>query len=158
MGNENFIDYVKIFFRSGDGGSGSSHLQRTKQDPKARIQLHPDENFQQIDGFGVAITGSTCYNLLKMTKENRAALLNETFHPVKGMGYSEIRIAIGCSDFSLDEYTCCDKPGIENFAIHELDKRDLFPVLREILAINPAIKILASPWTPPRWMDDSCVG
>lgn len=125
---------------------------KTKQDPKARIQLHPDENFQQIDGFGVAITGSTCYNLLKMTKENRAALLNETFHPVKGMGYSEIRIAIGCSDFSLDEYTCCDKPGIENFAIHELDKRDLFPVLREILAINPAIKILASPWTPPRWM------
>ena len=32
---------------------------KTKQDSKARIQLHPDESFQQIDGFGVAITGST---------------------------------------------------------------------------------------------------
>ncbi len=35
MGNENFIDYVKIFCRSGNGGSGSAHLQRTAQDPKA---------------------------------------------------------------------------------------------------------------------------
>jgi GTP-binding protein len=29
MGNENFIDYVKIFFRSGKGGSGSAHLAHT---------------------------------------------------------------------------------------------------------------------------------
>jgi GTP-binding protein len=35
MANENFIDYVKIFFRSGKGGAGSAHLQRTAQDPKA---------------------------------------------------------------------------------------------------------------------------
>jgi glucosylceramidase len=28
----------------------------------------------------------------------------------------------------------------------------LIPVLKEILAINPAIKILGSPWTPPVWM------
>jgi len=35
MPNENFIDYVKILFRSGKGGAGSAHLQRTAQDPKA---------------------------------------------------------------------------------------------------------------------------
>ena len=35
MSNENFIDYVKILFRSGKGGAGSAHLQRTAQDPKA---------------------------------------------------------------------------------------------------------------------------
>ena len=35
MPNENFIDDVKIFFRSGRGGAGSAHLQRTAQDPKA---------------------------------------------------------------------------------------------------------------------------
>ncbi|MCE5332108.1 MAG: glucosylceramidase [Bacteroidales bacterium] len=119
---------------------------------EATIILNPKEVFQQIDGFGAAITGSTCYNLLKMTTENREKLLKETFDSKTGMGYSYIRISIGCSDFSLDEYTCCDKPGIENFEIHELDKRDLFPILREILAINPNIKILASPWTCPRWM------
>jgi len=35
MPNENFIDYVNILFRSGKGGAGSAHLQRTAQDPKA---------------------------------------------------------------------------------------------------------------------------
>ncbi|MDR1878008.1 MAG: GTPase ObgE [Bacteroidales bacterium] len=34
MSNENFIDYVKIFFRSGKGGSGSAHLARNAQTPK----------------------------------------------------------------------------------------------------------------------------
>lgn len=116
------------------------------------ITLDPSVKYQEMDGFGAAITGSTCYNLLKMTPENRAKLLKETFDPVDGVGYSYIRISIACSDFSLEDYTYCDKPGIENFEMHELDKRDLFPILKEILAINPNIKIMASPWTPPKWM------
>jgi glucosylceramidase len=116
------------------------------------IQLMPEVKYQEMDGFGAAITGSTAYNLLKMNPENRAKLLNATFDPVNGMGYSYIRVSIGCSDFSMEDYTYCDKAGIENFAIHELDKRDLYPILKEILAINPKIKILGSPWTPPKWM------
>jgi glucosylceramidase len=116
------------------------------------ITLNPEIKYQQMDGFGAAITGSSCFNLLKMTPENRKKLLIETFDPIKGMGYSYIRVSIGCSDFSMEDYTYCDKPGIENFAIHELDKRDLFPILKEILAINPKVKILGSPWTPPKWM------
>ncbi len=116
------------------------------------IFVDDTKKFQTMDGFGAAITGSTCYNLLKMTAQDRAALLKETFDPVQGMGYSYIRIAMGCSDFSMEEYTHCDSVGIENFAIHELDKRDLFPILKEILAINPKVKIMSSPWTPPIWM------
>ncbi len=116
------------------------------------IFLDPSDRFQEIDGFGAAITGSSCYNLLHMSAEDRATILKETFDTVSGDGYSYIRISLGCSDFSLDEFTHCDIPGIENFEIHELDKRDLFPVLKEILAINPEVKILASPWTCPRWM------
>jgi GTP-binding protein len=34
MANENFIDYVKICFRSGSGGSGSVHFYRAKYIPK----------------------------------------------------------------------------------------------------------------------------
>jgi glucosylceramidase len=116
------------------------------------ITLNPSVRFQQIDGFGVAITGSSCYNLLRMSASNRTKLLTEVFDTLKGDGYSYIRISVGCSDFSMDDYTCCDTPGIENFKIHDLDKRDLIPVLKEILAINPKVKILASPWTCPRWM------
>lgn len=116
------------------------------------ITLNSEVKFQEMDGFGAAMTGSSCYNLLKMTPENRSALLKETFDPIEGYGYSYIRISIGASDFSLDEYTYCDEPGIENFKIHEYDVRDLFPILKEILAINPNVKIMGSPWSPPKWM------
>ncbi|MBO4282529.1 MAG: GTPase ObgE [Bacteroidales bacterium] len=34
MENENFIDYVKIWFHSGRGGDGSAHLARSAQTPK----------------------------------------------------------------------------------------------------------------------------
>lgn len=116
------------------------------------ITLHPEEKYQEMEGFGAAITGSSCYNLLKMAPEDRTALLKETFGTKEGYGYSYIRISLGASDFSLDEYTYCDKPGLENFAIHEDDKRDLFPILKEIKAINPDVKIMASPWSCPKWM------
>lgn len=116
------------------------------------IRLNPDEKFQTIDGFGAAITGSTAYNLLKMSESDRAKFLKETFSPTEGYGMSYIRICIGCSDFSLSEYTCCDKKGIENFALTDEETKYVIPVLKEILAINPSIKILGSPWTAPKWM------
>lgn len=116
------------------------------------VTLDPTVRYQEMDGFGAAITGSSCYNLLLMQPADRTKFLTETFSEEKGYGFSYIRIAIGCSDFSLSEYTCCDKKGIENFALQSEETKYIIPVLKEILAINPNIKILGSPWTPPKWM------
>ncbi|MDR0581939.1 MAG: glucosylceramidase [Prevotellaceae bacterium] len=116
------------------------------------IRLQPDTRYQTMDGFGAAITGSSCYNLLQMPPARRTQFLTETFSPTDGMGYSYVRIAIGCSDFSLSEYTCCDTRGIENFALTSEETQYVIPILKEILAINPALKIMGSPWTCPRWM------
>ena len=116
------------------------------------ITIDSSQRFQEMDGFGAAITGSSCYNLLLMKPEDRTAFLKETFSPDNGFGFSYIRISIGCSDFSLSEYTCCDEPGIENFALQSEELDFVIPVLKEILAINPSIKIMGSPWTAPRWM------
>lgn len=116
------------------------------------IELDPTTRYQTMDGFGAAVTGSTCYNLLKMTQEDRTKFLKETFSNEEGMGYSYIRISIGCSDFSLSEYTCCDTQGLDNFALQSEEKDYIIPVLKEILAINPDIKIMGSPWTCPLWM------
>lgn len=116
------------------------------------ITLMPTERYQTMDGFGAAVTGSSCYNLLRMSAKDRHAFLVRTFSPTKGLGFSYIRISIGCSDFSLSEYTCCDTPGIQNFALTTEELDYVIPVLKEILAINPSIKILGSPWTCPRWM------
>lgn len=116
------------------------------------IKLEPAIRYQSIDGFGSAITGSTCYNLLKMKPEERSKFLKETFSTTEGMGQSYVRISIGCSDFSLSEYTCCDKPGLENFGLTSEETDYVIPILKEILTINPDLKIMGSPWTCPRWM------
>ena len=116
------------------------------------ITLDPTVRYQAMDGFGVAITGATCYNLLLMKPADRRAFLTETFSDKDGFGFSYIRIAIGCSDFSLSEYTCCDTKGIENFALQSEEKNYILPILKEILEINPSIKIMATPWTCPKWM------
>lgn len=116
------------------------------------VRLDEGKTYQTISGFGPAITGSTGWNLQKMPKESRTALLTEIFSPTEGAGVSLVRVSIGSSDFGLDEYTCCDTEGIENFAIHDLDKRDVFPILKEIYAINPDLKIIGTPWSAPRWM------
>lgn len=117
-----------------------------------RITLNPQTRYQEMDGFGAAITGSTCFNLMQMKPEDRTQFLTETFSDKDGFGFSYIRISIGCSDFSLSEYTCCDEKGIENFALQMEENDYIIPILKEILAINPSIKIMAAPWTPPRWM------
>lgn len=117
------------------------------------VTLDSTVTFQTVDGFGPALTGSTCYNLRAVMEPSaRTALLKELFDPKEGLGFSMVRVTIGSSDFGLDEYTWCDKKGMENFAAHEYDVRDLFPILKEVLAINPDVKIIATPWTAPRWM------
>lgn len=116
------------------------------------ITLQPDTRYQEMDGFGAAITGSTSFNLMQMTQENRTKFLTETFSHKDGYGFSYVRIAIGCSDFSFGEFTCCDEEGLENFALPTEDTKYNIPILKEILTINPDIKIIAAPWTAPRWM------
>ena len=121
-------------------------------EPELTIALQPNKTRQTLDGFGAAITGSSAVNLLHMPEDARRALLLETFSPTQGLGYSYVRVSIGCSDFSLSEFSLCDEPGIEHFALSPEDKEYVIPILREIKEINPDLKILASPWTCPKWM------
>lgn len=126
-------------------------LRHGSRDTLQRITIDTAARLQPVYGFGAAITGSTCYNLLRMTEAGRDSLLRECFDPQR-MAFSFIRISIGASDFSLDEYTCCDREGIEFFGLHEYDRRDLIPILQRILEINPSVKIVAAPWSCPKWM------
>ena len=140
--NDRAKDFVRSEIALGDKQAASPSV----------ITIDPSVRYQTMDGFGAAVTGSTCYNLMRMAPEDRTAFLKETFSDTEGMGYSYIRISIGCSDFSLSEYTCCDTKGVENFALQSEEKEYVIPILKEILAISPSIKILGSPWTCPRWM------
>ena len=61
------------------------------------------ETFQEVDGFGLAVTQASCYNLLLMPAEERTAFLTELFSREEGLGSSLIRVCIGGSDFSLQD-------------------------------------------------------
>ncbi len=116
------------------------------------IVLDSTTTYQSIDGFGAALTGSSAYLINKLSAPARAALLTDLFDPAKGIGLNQLRITIGSSDFSVGTYSYCDQPDINTFAIPERDRVDLLSVLKQIKAINPTIKILASPWSAPAWM------
>ena len=106
---------AEVYVTSGEGEEqfrfvqlDNAELRKVAPSEGNFIQLKPESHRQPVYGFGAAITGSTCYNLLKMSEEDREAILQECFSPDQ-MAMSFIRISIGASDFSLDEYTCCDK-------------------------------------------------
>lgn len=113
-------------------------------------------SYQSIDGFGYTLTGGSAYQINHMDPASRAALLTELFS-TSSMGISYLRVSIGASDLSASVFSYDDMPvgmtdpTLANFNL-SLDTVDLIPVLKQILAINPGIKILGSPWSPPVWM------
>jgi len=122
------------------------------------ISVKMDSTFQTIDGFGFALTGGSAMHIIRMDATARAALLKELFSTkADGIGVSYLRVSIGASDlndhvFSYDDLPAGQiDPELKKFDLGP-DKADVIPVLKEILAINPKIKILGSPWSAPVWM------
>lgn len=122
------------------------------------ITLNPEERLQEIEGFGAALTGSSAYLInKKMSAAQRSALLAELFDAEDGIGLSYLRMTIGASDFSLDDFTYDDMPmgetdyGLVHFSIDK-DRTDVIPVFKQILAVAPDLKVMGSPWSAPAWM------
>ena len=124
------------------------------------ITINASEQFQEIEGFGAALTGSSAYliNSLSSTKKNE--LLTELFDPEEGIGLSYLRMSIGASDFSLKDYTYDDVPAgqedpdLSEFSIAQ-DEQHIIPVFKDILQVAPEIGIMGSPWSAPAWMKTS---
>lgn len=104
-------------------------------------------------GFGVAITGASCYNLSKMPDAERTAFLRDIYSE-NGLNLSVARLSIGSSDYSAELYSYDDVENdveLKHFSI-ERDKEYIIPIIKEILVIKPDLYIFASPWSPPGWM------
>jgi glucosylceramidase len=125
------------------------------------IDVNDGETFQTIDGFGCCLTGGSAACLSHMTPASRAALLRELFAADgANIGISYLRVSIGSSDLDDHTFSYDDLPGgqtdasLAKFSLTP-DFAALIPMLKEILAINPGIKILGSPWSAPPWMKDN---
>ncbi|WGH76933.1 Ig-like domain-containing protein [Tenacibaculum tangerinum] len=118
------------------------------------IDLNPNNTYQSLDGFGFMLTQGSAEVLMSLNSTVRTNLLKELYDPSNN-AVSIVRISIGASDLSNSVYTYNDTPGdvnMTNFSLAGPDQTYLIPVLKEILSINPNIKILATPWTAPIWM------
>jgi len=123
------------------------------------IEVADTGGFQEMVGFGAAITDASAILINGLPVERRERLLHELFDPNSGggIGLSFTRLTIGASDFSPRHYTFDDMPSGERdptlaqFSI-EPDRANRLPVVQRALAINPALKVMASPWSAPAWM------
>ncbi|MHB1048605.1 MAG: glycoside hydrolase family 30 protein [Bacteroidota bacterium] len=122
------------------------------------IDVDVSQTYQSMEGFGFALTGGSAQVLYAMSAPARAAVLKELFATDgANIGISYLRISIGASDLDDRVFSYNDLPAgqtdtaMAQFSIAP-DKTHLIPVLKEILAINPAITILGSPWSAPVWM------
>ena len=151
----------------------------TKGDRSALLQKQPDikfgtisnayqnidvdstQTFQTIDGFGYTLTGGSAYLINQLGSADRNSLLQELFGTGdNSIAVSYLRISIGSSDLNASVFSYDDMPAgqtdvnLDHFNLSQ-DTTDFIPVLKQILAINPNIKLLGSPWSPPVWMKDN---
>ena len=124
------------------------------------IAVADSPSYQEIVGFGAAITDASALLINGLPRDRRDSLLRDLFDQGNGIGLSFTRLTIGASDFSPTHYTFDDMPpgqrdsSLLRFSI-EPDRAHRLPVLRRALAINPELKIMASPWSAPAWMKTS---
>jgi len=122
------------------------------------IVIDDNQQMQSMDGFGFALTGGSAELLIKMSIGSRNKILQELFaKDGNNIGVSYIRLSIGASDMNSFVFSYNDLPKgqkdtqLEKFSLAQ-DLKDVIPVMKEILAINPSIKIMGSPWSAPAWM------
>jgi len=122
------------------------------------ITVDAEQKYQTIEGFGFSLTGGSAMLISRLAAADRSALLRELFLPDgDGIGISFLRLSIGASDLSERCFSYNDRPdGQSDFELAHFDIEagdvEVIPLLQEILAINPEIRIMATAWSAPTWM------
>jgi glucosylceramidase len=119
------------------------------------VTVDPSRAYQRMDGFGASITDSSAHVLYRLDSQHRAAAMRDLF---AADGLSFLRQPMGSSDFVAGpHYTYDDMPagetdyGMHHFSIQH-DRKEILPLLRTALALNPQLKVIGTPWSPPAWM------
>lgn len=127
----------------------------------ATIIIDTSQVYQQMDGFGFTLTGGSALHLRKMSEDKRHKLLQELFgRDSNQIGINYLRISVGASDLDEAPWSYNDLADgetdleLEKFSL-AYDTLYLIPTLKEIFKISPKIQIMASPWSPPKWMKDN---
>ncbi len=158
-----------------EGLSRQTTLHFSAQSPNGKaiplIAVDDTQKFQQIDGFGAAFTDTTAWLFAqKLTPEQVKLTFKSLFERKDGIALSILRQPIGSSDLAVTFYSnddLCEQaekpcvtpegrsdPHLEHFSLKH-DEEYILPELRQILAINPDMHIMITPFSPPGWMKSS---
>ncbi len=121
------------------------------------MEVDEGTSYQEMIGFGAAMTDASAYLFQNKLGAQRDAIFRELFGRNPGLGLSFVRVPMGASDFSTRDYTYDDMlpghtdPSLAHFDI-DADRAEKLPAIKTALAINPQLKLVASPWSAPAWM------
>ena len=125
------------------------------------VEVDSTITYQTVDGFGYTLTGGSAYHINRLSAAQKSSLLQELFGSSEtSIAISYLRVSIGASDLNAEVFSYDDMPAgqtdvtLTNFNLSK-DTVDVVPLLKEILLINPNIKIMGSPWSAPVWMKDN---
>jgi len=160
-------DAVQVWVTTGDQKQLMAHgadvafdgLSAAAPPAAATIAIDDAKRYQAIVGFGAALTDASAMLIQdKLSATQHAALLQELFGSKgEGLGLSFTRLTIGASDFSTVHYSFDDVPAgqsdaqLAHFSI-DPNRADVLPVVKAARAVNPALAVMASPWSAPAWM------
>ncbi len=135
------------------------------------ITVDDGQRFQEIDGFGASLTDSAAWLFAKkLTPAQADDAFRMLFSRKDGIALSFLRQPIGSSDLAVTFYSyddlcqqtdkaCTTAAGVSdpNLAHYSLahDQEYIIPLLKEAMALNPSIKVMLAPWSPPGWMKSS---
>ena len=115
------------------------------------VNIYPDVTYQEFCGLGGALTEASAYNYSLLPENKKKKFMEDYFSCIN---YSLCRISIGSCDFSLKSYSYAKKHDLSDFSI-ERDKQYVIPFIKDALAVNPNLRLLASPWSPPKFMKNT---
>jgi glucosylceramidase len=133
-----------------------SGARAAKASPRERwdVEVRLDRPLQTIDGFGACFNELGWLALSALREPDRDAVLRELFAPGVGSSLTLCRMPLGANDFSRDWYSYDETPGdfgLRDFSIAN-DIETLVPFIKAARGHQPALKLWASPWSPPTWM------
>jgi glucosylceramidase len=123
--------------------------------PDAEIDINNPQ--QTIEGFGACFNELGWTSLGLLSREDREAVLRELFEPGRGAHFTVCRLPLGANDFSRDWYSYNETDQdfeMKNFTIAN-DRETLIPFIKAAQQYQPALRLWASPWSPPVWMKDN---
>ena len=122
------------------------------------VNVNDSLTYQTWDGVGAAMSDSAAVTISSLSSTTQNSLMQSLFSPTTGIGLNFIRDPMGATDFSASgAYSFDDNgpdPNLNNFSISH-DLQHIIPLIKQAQGINPAVRVMSNPWSPPAWMKNN---